>query len=62
VAKALWPANGVLVYAAILQASRRCFYGYFLVQRGGRMRMQWPRHDGGVASAVSACTAMASMG
>ena len=61
VAKALRPANGVSVYAAILRSSRWC-YGYFLVQRGGRVRKWWPRHDGGVVSAACACSATVSKG
>ena len=61
VAGALWSANGVLVYAVALQASWWC-YGYVLVQRGGLVRKWWPRHDGGIVSAVCACSATASMG
>ena len=41
VAKVLWPANGVLVYVATLQASWWC-YGYVLVRRGGLVRKWWP--------------------
>ena len=61
VAKALRPANGVSVYVAIFRSSRWC-YSYILVRRGGRVRKWWPRRDGGVVSAASACSAMASKG
>jgi hypothetical protein len=61
VAKALWLANGVWVYATILRVSRWC-YSYFLVRRGGRVHKWWLRHDGGIMSAACACTATASKG
>jgi len=61
VAKALWPANGVSVYAAILRESR-WYYGYFLVRRGDRVRKWWPHHDGGGVSMACVCSATASKG
>ena len=60
-AKALRPANGVSVYAAIFWSSWWC-YGYILVRRGGRVRKWWPRRDGSVVSAACACSATVSKG
>ena len=60
-ARTLWLATRVSVYAATLRASWWC-YGYVLVQRGGRVHWWWPRHDNGVMSTACACSATTSMG
>ena len=60
-ARVLWLANGVSVYAATLRVSRWC-YDYFLVRRGSRVRQWWPRRDGGVMSVACVCSTTTSKG